>query len=171
MVDSANHRQTSWMPTGSPSLLAPNRNVIAGRPVRLNGDVVLKICRADTVAPLITNFDNPCGCAGIGVTGQRKASYFWKKASRTSNRTFEKVPKMYEFERKLLKATKRIVSVLALGKPGEQVGIGRIFTDEEEWRATATTLIDQAACVLCIPSAKTSTLWEIDFILTNNHLS
>jgi hypothetical protein len=24
---------------------------------------------------------------------------------------------------------------------------------------------------LCIPSAKTGTFWEIDFILTNNHLS
>ena len=84
VVDSANHRETSWMPTGSPSLLVPNRNVIAGRPVRLNGDVVLKICCADTVSPLMTNFDNPCGCADIGVTGQRKASYFWKKAAKPS---------------------------------------------------------------------------------------
>jgi hypothetical protein len=75
----------------------------------------------------------------------------------------------FELETQLKLAAKPIGPVLALGKPGEQVGFGRVLTSEEQWRDVVGELINKATCVFCIPSGRTGTLWEIDFLVSHNH--
>jgi len=52
--------------------------------------------------------------------------------------------------------------LLALGKPGEHIGAGRIQTTNEHWQEEILRLMDAARLILIIPSHRTGTLWEID---------
>ena len=61
--------------------------------------------------------------------------------------------------------------VVGLGRPGEALGVGRILTNEKDWRAAATSLIDRAVYIFCIPSGRAGTLWEIDHILEHHLLA
>ena len=69
-----------------------------------------------------------------------------------------------------MKAMRRKSPVVGLGRPGEALGVGRILTNEEDWRAAAIKLINRAMYIFCIPSSRAGTLWEIDYIL-EHHLS
>ena len=71
---------------------------------------------------------------------------------------------------KLVKAMRWIAPVIALGRPGEAIGVGRILANEESWRAAITSLIDRATIVFCIPSAHEGTRWEIAHIIERFHL-
>jgi hypothetical protein len=63
-----------------------------------------------------------------------------------------------------VKAFQSIGPVVGLGRPGEAIGVGRILTTEEDWKAAASKLIEQALCVICLPSSRSGTLWELDLI-------
>jgi hypothetical protein len=71
----------------------------------------------------------------------------------------------------LVEAMRRKSPVVGLGRPGEALGVGRILTNEEDWRAAATKLIDRAMYIFCIPSSRAGTLWEIDHVLEHNLLA
>jgi len=70
----------------------------------------------------------------------------------------------FRLEIQLVKAFQSIGPVVGLGRPGEAVGVGRILTTEEGWKAAASKLIEQALCVICVPSSKSGTLWELEQI-------
>ena len=50
-------------------------------------------------------------------------------------------PRRYGLEESLISGFKRIMPILALGKPGEAQGVGRILTDENSWKAAISELL------------------------------
>ena len=62
------------------------------------------------------------------------------------------------------------IPVLALGKPGEAYGAGRILSDEDNWRTVVVELLRRASIIICIPSGHVGTQWELDEILRNQYL-
>lgn len=77
----------------------------------------------------------------------------------------------YQFEIQLVKAMRRLSPIIGLGRPGEAVGVGRILSNEEDWKTFATRMIDQAMYIICIPSSHAGSLWEIDRIVECGLLS
>jgi hypothetical protein len=69
-----------------------------------------------------------------------------------------------------VKAVGRIGPVIGLGRPGEQIGVGRILTSEAEWREAVVPLIDHAIRIFCIPSGRPGALWKLDYIVSRGHL-
>jgi hypothetical protein len=52
--------------------------------------------------------------------------------------------------------------LVALGRPGEAVGAGRILTEDERWKSDIVTLMRRAKGILLVPSDREGTIWEID---------
>lgn len=75
-----------------------------------------------------------------------------------------------EFEDLLFKGLVRGPKLIALGRPGEHLGAGRILTSDDAWQALAADLIDKAQYLILIPSTRPGTLWEIDYLKKNGHL-
>ncbi|MER8777013.1 hypothetical protein [Mesorhizobium sp. M0977] len=71
----------------------------------------------------------------------------------------------YRFEMQLVKAMRWSGPVIGLGHPGEALGIGRILTNEDDWKSAAAKLAEMATYIICIPSSRPGTLWEIDYLL------
>lgn len=78
--------------------------------------------------------------------------------------------KAMDFETSLAAAVEKDVPLVALGKPGEQLGAGRILSDEEHWKTKLETLVKAATLIFVIPSVRPGTLWEIDWIIENRAL-
>jgi hypothetical protein len=55
-----------------------------------------------------------------------------------------------------------VAPLIALGRPGENVGAGRIATADAHWQADIDVLIRRARGVLLVPSDRAGTRWEID---------
>jgi uncharacterized membrane protein YgcG len=55
----------------------------------------------------------------------------------------------------------RMLPVVALGKPGEAFGAGRILTTDQHWKEEILQLIENAKLIMIIPSHHEGTLWEI----------
>ena len=51
---------------------------------------------------------------------------------------------------------------IALGRPGEAIGVGRILTEEKQWQTDIVTLMKRAKGILLVPSNQPGTLWEIE---------
>ena len=77
----------------------------------------------------------------------------------------------HRLEDAIVKAFRRIMPVVALGKPGETFGVGRILTDEDSWQKAATELMDRAALLIFQPSSRPGSLWEMNQIMLHRHLS
>jgi hypothetical protein len=60
--------------------------------------------------------------------------------------------------------------VVALGKPGEQIGVGRLKTDDERWKDDLEVLADNALLLFVLPSPGSSLQWEIEWVMHHNHL-
>ena len=84
--------------------------------------------------------------------------------------TYLKSPNSW-LEIELVKAMRGTSPVIGLGRPGEALGVGRILTDEQNWRVTVTELIDCATYIFCIPSGHPGTLWEIDHLVEHSLLA
>ncbi|NIR71712.1 hypothetical protein GWN42_22510 [candidate division KSB1 bacterium] len=54
--------------------------------------------------------------------------------------------------------------LVALGRPGEQFGSGRLSLNENEWQQVVKRLIEDAYGILVIPSFHAGTKWEIEVI-------
>jgi hypothetical protein len=76
----------------------------------------------------------------------------------------------YPLEDAIVKAFSRTMPIIALGKPGETFGVGRILVDEDEWRTAATGLIDRAALIIFQPSSRPGSAWEIEHITVHRYL-
>ena len=60
--------------------------------------------------------------------------------------------------------------VIALGEPGEQIGAGRVKTDDDHWKDDLEVLADNALLLLVLPSRGSSLQWEIEWIKLHGHL-
>ena len=69
--------------------------------------------------------------------------------------------KGFDLETMLAYSIAPTLPLLALGKPGEHLGSGRIQTTDEHWREEILQLMDAARLILIIPSHRGGTLWEI----------
>src|SRR4030042_7209869 len=69
------------------------------------------------------------------------------------------------FETELAKAVENYIPLTALGRPGEQMGAGRILSTEEDWKEDLALLGKGACIIFLLPSAKPGTLWEIDWLI------
>lgn len=58
-------------------------------------------------------------------------------------------------------AIRRIAPMIALGRPGEADGAGRIPTDERGWKSEILLLMQHCKAILLVPSDRPGTLWEI----------
>ena len=61
--------------------------------------------------------------------------------------------------------------IMALGKPGEVSGVGRLLIDEESWRVKVAELMRRSSLIFCIPSDHPGTKWELDEIVSKGYLS
>jgi hypothetical protein len=76
----------------------------------------------------------------------------------------------YPLEDTIVETFSRTMPIIALGKPGETFGVGRILVDEGEWRTAATKLIDRAALIIFQPSSRPGSKWEIEHIIHHRYL-
>lgn len=60
--------------------------------------------------------------------------------------------------------------VVALGKPEEQIGAGRVKTDDDRWKDDLEVLADNALLLLVLPSPGSSLQWEIEWVNHHNYL-
>jgi hypothetical protein len=75
-----------------------------------------------------------------------------------------------DLETALARAMEDYAPLVALGRPGEQEGAGRILTDEDKWKDEIDILAKRALLVFLVPSDRPGTLWEIDFIVSRHML-
>ena len=70
-----------------------------------------------------------------------------------------------DFERVLAEAAEKGLPLVALGRPGEQIGAGRIMTSEERWKEDIELLATAALVIFLFPSTRPGTLWETDWLM------
>ena len=75
-----------------------------------------------------------------------------------------------DLETTLAEAVEPLGTFLALGKPGEHLGAGRVFTDDSHWRDEFFRLAHGAKGILIVPSTHSGTKWEIEQLLYNPFL-
>lgn len=75
-----------------------------------------------------------------------------------------------ELESLIERALRDAGTLLALGRPGEAMGAGRLPTEEGEWRHAVALLMDASTICLVVPSAHLGTLWEIKELVERGHL-
>jgi hypothetical protein len=69
--------------------------------------------------------------------------------------------KGFDLETVLAYSIAPTLPLVALGKPGEHLGAGRIQTTDEHWQEEILRLMQGARLILIIPSHRAGTLWEI----------
>jgi hypothetical protein len=77
----------------------------------------------------------------------------------------------YEFESTIAEGLAQLMPIVALGRPGEAIGAGRILADESTWRTAAAKLMLRASLIICIPSAHPGTAWELEQIVQSGYLA
>jgi hypothetical protein len=77
----------------------------------------------------------------------------------------------YQLEQTIVEALDKLMPVVALGKPGEAIGVGRILINESIWRNAAAQLMDHATLIICIPSTRPGSEWELEEILRHGYLA
>ncbi|MEW8050052.1 MAG: hypothetical protein AB2809_06700 [Candidatus Thiodiazotropha sp.] len=75
-----------------------------------------------------------------------------------------------DIEMFISKSLERKYEFVALGKPGEHRGAGRILVNENDWKEQVERLAKGSLFILIIPSHKEGTLWEIEMIINNDLL-
>ena len=75
-----------------------------------------------------------------------------------------------EFEEEVEQALRRIGPVIALGKPLEHMGAGRIEVTDKVWQDAIGRLMDEATLVVLLPSPRPGTSWEIERLISSGHL-
>jgi hypothetical protein len=77
----------------------------------------------------------------------------------------------HKLEDTLVEAFRSTLPVVALGKPGETFGVGRVLVDEDSWQKAAYELMQRASLVICLPSSRPGSLWEMNQIMLNHYFS
>lgn len=69
------------------------------------------------------------------------------------------------------RAIRRVAPLIALGRPGEADGAGRILSKDERWMTDILLLLKRCKAILMVPSHRPGTLWEIEAIKREGLLS
>ncbi len=69
-----------------------------------------------------------------------------------------------DLEALLGEAVEPFAPLVALGKPGEQFGAGRIHSDETTWREKLGLLAQGARFIFVLPSDSAGTKWEVEWV-------
>jgi hypothetical protein len=77
----------------------------------------------------------------------------------------------HKLEDTLVEAFRSTLPVVALGKPGETFGVGRILVDEDSWQKAASELMQRASLLICLPSSRPGSHWEMNQIMLNHYFS
>ena len=85
--------------------------------------------------------------------------------------TYTPVIVEHHLEDAIVQAFRHTMPVVALGKPGETFGVGRILADEDSWQKAATELMDRAALIIFQPSSRPGSFWEMKQIMVHRYLS
>lgn len=75
--------------------------------------------------------------------------------------------RFHDLETLLAMALDGYTPLVALGRPGEQVGAGRILTTDENWRQVFSHLANKATLILLLPSPQPGTTWELRIVLND----
>ncbi|MFC7290985.1 hypothetical protein [Hirschia litorea] len=75
-----------------------------------------------------------------------------------------------EFEEEVEKALRPLGKLIALGKPLEHMGAGRVRVADEVWQDAIKLLIDKAEMIVLLPSPRPGTSWEVEHLLTSGAL-
>lgn len=75
-----------------------------------------------------------------------------------------------DLETGLAEAVEGDIPLVALGKPGEHHGAGRILTSDDRWQSDLALLADKATILFMVPSVRPGTLWEVDRIISDRLL-
>lgn len=85
----------------------------------------------------------------------------------TTQRT---IPIHHPLEEAIVEALREAMQVVALGKPGETRGVGRILVDDVSWQSVASKLMGRALLLICVPSSRPGTRWELKEIIETHYL-
>lgn len=75
-----------------------------------------------------------------------------------------------EFETILSEALPDQLPLVALGRPGEHVGAGRVAVTDDDWKAMFQRLIKDARWIVMIPSGQGETRWELQQLVAQDYL-
>lgn len=75
-----------------------------------------------------------------------------------------------DLETTIAEAIEPVAQLVALGRPGEQIGAGRVLTADSEWKKEFTRLARGADQILVVPSNHPGTKWELDRLLSKPDL-
>ena len=76
----------------------------------------------------------------------------------------------HPLEETIVEALRYTMQVIALGKPGETRGVGRILVDDANWQSAASELMSRALLLICVPSSRPGTRWELNEIIETHYL-
>jgi hypothetical protein len=62
------------------------------------------------------------------------------------------------------------ISLVALGKPGEAIGAGRVATTDDEWKKLFEKLAISSSGFIVVPSRSSGTLWEVQWLIEHKLL-
>ena len=121
------------------------------RPFTSTGDVKI-VLRSGMIKRASTNITN-YNYSGFGYTTLYRRDVRWG-----------------DFETVLAQELARFGPLVALGRPGEQVGTGRILSTEDSWQDDFTVLAAASKNVFVLPSTHPGTGYEIDQLLNSERL-
>jgi hypothetical protein len=75
-----------------------------------------------------------------------------------------------DIERLVARALSPTASFVALGKPGEHRGAGRVLTTEKDWKEELAGLARRAKLIVIVPSYHEGTLWELQLLVSEKYL-
>jgi len=76
---------------------------------------------------------------------------------------------MQGLEPTIIGAFGNTMPVVALGKPGETFGIGRILVDDDSWQSAASELMRDSSLIICVPSSRPGSKWELNQIIRTDY--
>lgn len=76
-----------------------------------------------------------------------------------------------EFETLLSEAIAPGMALIALGRPGEHIGAGRIAISDENWKEAFQLLVQHASWIVLIPNDQGETRWEVEWLASNGYFS
>ena len=76
-----------------------------------------------------------------------------------------------DIERVLAQSLAETLPVVALGRPGEHHGAGRVVAHENDWQTLALSLMRHANFIVLLPGSNAGTTWEMQRIAENDLLS
>ena len=76
-----------------------------------------------------------------------------------------------EFETLLSEALEPGLSLIALGRPGEHIGAGRIIASDSDWKDVFQRLALHTRWIVLIPSDEGETRWEVEWLVSHGLLN